>query len=280
LIRVVVVVISLACATPAAAEGTSHGGLHEHPSPNVSVGLEVSAPGSDGSSSFHPHDPHAPRPVRYVAIAAKSPGNGLDNLCNAGPGPVVPGAVPWGWWYTVVAIDNATGLVISTELVCVPLVPGTNGAPPAPAVPDPPTIADIWDAVGIPFPGVGVSPEAEGVVGLDTWLWSGGPDVVQIAVTLDGYTVTGTAKRSQFRFDAGDGVTSTSVVPGSSTAPAATHVYDVKGAYAVRVASVWEATVTMTGLGLPVPVPVALGTAVLTSTLDYPVVEVRSVLVP
>jgi hypothetical protein len=57
-------------------------------------------------------------------------------------------------------------------------------------------------------------------------------------------------------------------------------VYDVKGSYSVRVASVWDADVTMTGPGITTPLPVAIGRAVLTSTRAYPVVEVRSVLVP
>jgi hypothetical protein len=36
----------------------------------------------------------------------------------------------------------------------------------------------------------------------------------------------------------------------------------------------------MVGPGLATPVPIAIGRAVLTTTRDYPVVEVRSVLLP
>jgi hypothetical protein len=42
---------------------------------------------------------------------------------------------------------------------------------------------------------------------------------------------------------------------------------------------VWRATVTMTGPGGIAAVPVELDTAVLTATVDYPVVEVRTRLV-
>jgi hypothetical protein len=282
---VFVFVFVVALATPAAAGGNGHGGVGDQTGgPHVRVGLEVFAPGHGGAAggpSYGPHDRNAPRPVRYEAIPSHSPPPGLDNLCNATQGPVTPDAVPWGWWYTVVAIDTNTGQVISRQTVCVPLTPAdTNGPPPPPALPAPPTIAEIWNAVGIPAPTIGVNPENEGVVGLDTWLWSGGATTVGIAVTLDGYTVTGIARRTGFRFDPGDGAPVTTDEAGTGDRPAATHVYDRKGTYPLAVSSLWEADVTMTGPGLLAPLPIAIGTAVVSSTRDYPVVEVRSVLVP
>jgi hypothetical protein len=278
---VAVTTLVIAClVSPAHAGGRGDGGLDDRPGPHLTVGLAVIAPGESGKS-YDPHDDDAPRPIRYEAVPAHSPPPGLDNLCNAAQGPVAPGTVAWGWWYTVTAIDNATGQVLSRETVCVPLPdPNTPGPPPPPPVPVPPTIGEIWDAAGIPAPAVGVSPGAVGVVGLDTWLWSGGPDVVQLAVTLGGWTVTGVAHRTELRFDTGDGDTTTAPAPGSRAAPALTHVYDVKGEYALQVASVWQATVTMTGPGLAAPIPIAIGSAVVTVTQDYPVVEVRSVLLP
>jgi hypothetical protein len=252
--------------------------LHEHDGDaDVSVELEVVAPGHadvpDGAP-YRPGDGGAPRPVRYEAVPAHTPGLGLENLCNTGTG--------FGWWYTVTAIDNVTGAVLSQTPVCVPFTdPAVPGIPPPPALPVPPTIADIWDAVGVPAPPIGISPANEGVVGLETWMWSGGDAAVDVAVTLDGYTVTGTARRTELSFDSGDGAPPTATTePGSFSAPAASRVYDVKETYAVRVAARWQADVTMTGPGLPAPVPIAIGTAVITSTQDYPVVEVRSVLVP
>jgi hypothetical protein len=273
----------VACAVPASAGGSGHGGVGDVPGgPHVRVGLEVFAPGQGATGpAYGPHDHTAPRPVRYEAIPSHSAPPGLDNLCNATQGPVSPDAVPWGWWYTVVAIDTATGQVISRETVCVPLTPADpNGPPPPPALPEPPTIAQIWDAVGIPAPGLGVNPDAEGVVGLDTWLWSGGATTVGIAVTLDGYTVTGVARRTGFRFDPGEREPLVTTAPGTPSHPAATHVYERKGEYTVAVGSVWDADVTMTGPGIPTPLPIAIGTAVVSATRDYTVVEVRSVLVP
>ncbi len=281
-ISIAITVLLGVTAVPAHAAGSGDGGLDNGPGgPHVSVGLEVVAPGGDGSQSYTPDDEHAPRPIRYEAVPAQSPPPGLDNLCNAASGAVAPGEIAWGWWYTIVAIDNATGAVLSRDVVCVPLpIAGANEPPPPPALPVPPTVGEIWRAVGLPAPTVGVSPAGEGVVGLPTWLWSGGPGTVQVAVGLDGYTVTGVATRTEYRFDAGDGTVTATPAPGSRTAPAVTHVYDVKGDHALRVGAVWEATVTMTGPGLPAPVPVAIGSAVVTATRDYGVVEVRSVLLP
>jgi hypothetical protein len=285
--RVLLAALALvaASAPPAVAGGNGHGSVGNEPGgPHVRVGLQVYAPGYGGTGSgpaYGPHDGSAPRPVRYEAIPSHSPPPGLDNLCNATQGPVTPDAVPWGWWFTVVAIDTATGRVISREAVCVPLTAAdTNGPPAPPAIPTPPTIAEIWDAVGIPAPEIGVNPDAEGVVGLDTWLWSGGATTVAIAVNLGGYTVTGVARRTGLRFDSGDGAATTTVAAGTAARPATTHVYERKGAYTLAVSSVWEAAVTMTGPGIPTPLPIAIGTAVVSSTRDYPVVEVRSVLVP
>jgi hypothetical protein len=278
-------VITLSAAAPASAGSVGGGGgVDGHsPHPRVSVDLHVYAPGSDGTTSYGPHDHNAPSPVRVEAVAAHSPGNGMENLCNAGSQPVTPTSVPWGWWYTVTIVDSATGQVLSTELVCMPL-PSLTGAgtpPPPPALPNPPTIAEVWDAVGIPAPPIGVNPANEGVVGLGTWLWSGGATQVQVAVTLNGYTVNGTARLVEYRFDGGDkGSTASAADAGSAAHPAATHVYDRKGTYALSVASVWDAQVTMVGPGITTPVPIAIGRAVVTTTRDYPVVEVRSVLLP
>jgi hypothetical protein len=275
------VAIALAPLAPAGAAGIGDGGLGDG---ELRVGLEVYAPGSGGSDGGAPAlpDGESPRPVRYEAVPARSSAPGLDGLCNAQAAePLTPDTVVWGWWYTIVAIDNATGAVLSEETVCVPLPVNDPATPPAPpALPVPPTIAQIWRAAAIPAPPLGVSPAVEGVVGLDTWLWSGGATVVQIAVSLDGYTVSGTARLVEYRFDGGDGVSARAAAPGSRAAPAATHVYDVKGTYDLRVGSVWDADVTMTGPGIATPVPVAIGTAVVTTTRAYGVVEVRSTLVP
>jgi hypothetical protein len=276
---------ALFAGAPAFGAGDGAGGVHDPTGdPSLRVGLRIFAPGGDGTRSFGPHDPGAPSPIRYLAIAAHSPPPGLDNLCNAAPGGPGGPAIAWGWWYTIETISNATGLTIASNVVCEPLPAGTtpgNAAAPTVVLPTPPTIAEIWDATGIPAPVLGVNPTAEGVVGLGTWLWSGGATARQVAVSVGGFTVTGTAHLSTYRFDPGDGAAAlTTTVPGSGTAPAVTYLYDVKGTYQLAVASLWDADVTMTGPGFAAPLPVAIGTAVVTTARAYPVVEVRSVLLP
>jgi hypothetical protein len=146
-------------------------------------------------------------------------------------------------------------------------------------LPDPPTIGEIWDAVALSPPQIGVSPGDEGVTGLETRLWAANPRTdVGVSVTLDGFTVTGTAHLVGYRFDFGDGDATTTSTAGSAAVPAARHVYETKGAYALRIAALWRGQFEMTGPGIATPVPVDLRTAQLTTTRNYRVAEIRSVL--
>ena len=143
-----------------------------------------------------------------------------------------------------------------------------------------PTIGDVWRAVALPRPVVGANPVTRGVTGLDTRLWSGGAQTVQVAVAIGGFRVTGTARVVGYRFSTDEGFLGASAGPGDAAHPAAAHRFAAKGPHSVSVASVWRATVTMTAVGGdPIAVPIDIDTAVLTATVDYPVVEVRSKLV-
>ena len=62
---------------------------------------------------------------------------------------------------------------------------------------------------------------------------------------------------------------------GSEATPAVTHMYERKGTYRVAVGTIWTATVAMTGPGV-VARPTPIGSAWLTVSADYPVIEVRS----
>jgi hypothetical protein len=142
-----------------------------------------------------------------------------------------------------------------------------------------PTVGDVWRAVALPPPVVGVNPVSRGVTGLDTRLWSGGPQTAQVAVTLGGVRVTGVARVIEYRFFTDDGYLGATTVPGDADHPAFAHRFTTKGAHTVSVASVWRANVTMVGLGTAAPVPIDIQVAVLTATVGYPVTEVRSRLV-
>ena len=93
------------------------------------------------------------------------------------------------------------------------------------------------------------------------------------------WTVTGTAGLAEVTFDLGDGETVTASGPGSEAEPAATHVYETKGTYTITVTARWTADFVLAGPGLPGR-PTPMGAAVLRSTRDYPVQEVRGLLVP
>jgi len=228
-------------------------------------------------------DAAAYRPFVYEAVPNSSSGFSLEHLCNAANAPFDPngGTVPWGWRYTVYKRDRATGaLVGEPEEICVPLTdPTATKPPPAPELPQPPTLGEIWNAAALPRPEIAMSPDARGITGLETRMWAANPERdVAVSVNLRGFTVTGTAHLVGYSFDFGEGSPVDAPAGGSVDAPAARHTYETKGSYQIRVAALWRGEFEMTGPAITDPVPVDLRTAQLTSTRDYPVAEIRSVL--
>ena len=281
LIRLAVVLALLAAvAMPApnasAAEGS--GELHDG---RFAVGVEVDAPGTDPQTR-DAGDRSLPRLIRYVATPllphSDAPGS-LENLCNANGAPTGPGGVVFGWLYRVIAY-TPDGRIVSDTHVCVPF-PDQNDRsrpPPPPALPEPPTIGEVWRAIQLPLPVVGANPVSRGVTGLTTRLWSGGAQTAAVRARIDGFTVVGSARVVEYRFATDEGYLGAGG-PGSEASPAFTHDFATKGAHTLMVSSVWRATVTMVGPGVAVPIPIDINVAVLTATADYPVTEVRSRLV-
>lgn len=258
----------------AAAEGSGELGGGK-----LGVGIEAATPGV--AVTIDAGSPSLPRLVHYVVKPLLSETLGsIEALCDASGNAVTGTAgIVFGWIYDVIAYTN-DGRVISDTHECVPFADPNNRSitPPAPVLPQPPTVGDVWRAVALPRPVVGVNPVSRGVTGLTTRLWSGGPQVARVAATIDGFTVTGTARVVEYRFATDEGYLGASG-PGSEANPADTHLFATKGAHTLSVSSVWRATVTMSGPGVVVAVPVDIDVAVLTATVDYPVVEVRSQLV-
>lgn len=244
----------------------------------LGVGIETArsaqpVPVDAGSSSL-------PRLIHYswTVIPSVQVGD-LAGLCNANPqGGSDPNQAVFGWFYRVIG-STAGGQVVSDELVCVAHPNANDGAPPMPVLPTSPTVGDVWRAVALPRPVVGANPVSRGVTGLKTRLWAGGAQTAQVAVSIGAYRITGTARVVEFRFSTDEGYSGASTAPGDASNPAATHEFTRKGAHQLSVASVWRATVTLVGPGVTVPIPIDIDTAVLTATVDYPVVEVRSRLV-
>jgi hypothetical protein len=197
----------------------------------------------------------------------------------AGVGPICDANGAPGSWYGLVVRDLA-GTVVSNENRCVPLNPdGGLGAPPA--LPPVPTTGDIWRVAlrQIDAPRLGVNPSPVGLTGLETWLWYDGPSELEVAAGIGPWTVTGTARLAEVTFDLGDGETVTAARAGSEADPAARYVYETKGTYEVVVTARWTADFVLSGPGLPSR-PTPMGSAVLRSTSEYPVQEVRGLLVP
>lgn len=275
-----VVVLALLAAVVVYAPVGASEGSGELDRGRLGVGVEVDAPGSQpvtiesGSHSL-------PRLVHYVAtpLLAETVGS-IENLCDASGAAVNgPDGIVFGWIYDVIALTR-DGRVLSDMHECVAFPDPNNraGPPPPPPLPEAPTIGEVWRAVALPRPVVGVNPVSRGVTGLATRLWSGGAQTAQVAATIDGFTVTGVARVVEYRFATDEGYLAAGR-PGTEGAPAATHDFATKGAHTLSVSSVWRATVTMTGPGVTVPIPIDIDVAVLSATVDYPVVEVRSRLV-
>lgn len=246
----------------------------------LAVGIEVAASGSQPVER-EAGDRSLPRLVHYVYTALQPGRSGsLEVVCDASGASVTnPAPIVWGWLYDVVAYTKDERIISDTH-VCVafPDPNDRSGPPPAPTRAEAPTIGEVWRAVGLARPVVGVNPVSRGVTGLTTELWSGGAQTARVAATVNGFTVTGTARVVEYRFATDEGYLGASG-PGSETKPAARYDFATKGAHTLSVSSVWRATVTMTGPGITVPIPVDIDVAVLTATVDYPVAEVRSQLV-
>ncbi len=269
------VTLALAVAVPASAtdsHGAGGGSLHDD---DITVGLTVLEPGSSVPIDAH-HD-RSRSLITYEVQQDPPPANGdLSHLCNAS---TTPGTVVFGWLYRLIGRDPSGNVVVDTT-ICEPVTDPSSGPPPPPPLPHPPTIAAVWSAATLPVPALGVDPATRGITGLPTRLWSGGADTVDLAVSVDGWTVTGVARRVGYVVDTGDGAPAAAASPGDAHHPIATHVYETKGAYDVSAASLWTASATLSGPSLVAPITVDLGRATLTATRVYRVAEIRSVLIP
>ncbi|MFN8036931.1 MAG: hypothetical protein U0V73_13430 [Acidimicrobiia bacterium] len=159
------------------------------------------------------------------------------------------GSIVDGQATTAREVQRSTGSVVASRIVCVALRGGA--VPPLDAAP---TYAEIWRNVALPRPVVLVSPKVTGLTGMPTWFWYDQTNLVQVDVTLNGWTVTGAAHLTQVEWDTGDhhvasvGGTFDAPVPLSSERDhAAEHVYETKGTYPLGASTEWEGRVHVTG---------------------------------
>jgi hypothetical protein len=232
----------------------------------------IIAPGQGGGGgTVSAGDPNGPAPYKYTWVPGGVFG-GRGPSCDAGFGQP-------GWLHTLVVTD-LSGAIVSQEVQCLALNP--DGSLPAPpALPPVPSIGEIWRAAlrQIPPPKIGINPRPTGLTGLETWLWYEGPEELQVTTSIGPWTVTGTARVQDVVFEMGEGRTARADRAGSESDPAARYVYETKGRYRVVATARWGADFVLTGPGLP-PRPTPMGVAVLRSSEDYAVQEVRGLLVP
>ena len=236
----------------------------------IIVGI-ISPGQGGGGGAVSAGDPNGPAPYKYTWVPGGVFG-GRGPSCDAGFGEP-------GWLHTLVVTD-LSGAIVSQEVQCLALNPD-GSLPPPPALPPVPSIGEIWRAAlrQIPPPKIGINPRPTGLTGLETWLWYEGPEELQVSTSIGPWTVTGTARVQDVVFDMGEGRTARADRAGSASDPAARYVYETKGRYRIVATARWGADFVLTGPGLP-PRPTPMGVAVLRSSEDYPVQEVRGLLVP
>ena len=233
----------------------------------------IIAPGQDGGSgNVSAGDPNGPPPYKYTWMPRRHRRRARSRAAT-------PGFGQPGWPYTLVVQDLA-GAIVRQESAASRRTP-TAAVPAPPALPPVPSIGEIWRAAlrQIPPPKIGINPRPTGLTGLDTWLWYEGPEELQVSTSIGPWTVTGTARVQDVVFEMGEGRTARANRAGSESDPAARYVYETKGEYRIVATARWGADFVLTGPGLP-PRPTPMGIAVLRSSEDYPVQEVRGLLVP
>ncbi len=271
-----VATIALACSAPtvAAADHGTGDGTFETDTARISVWATNHTDGS----AFASGDPDGPRRWRMRVTLDETAGGlfpgGSTVYCII----EINGAQPaLGHQYTVDTIDTQSGEVVRSSKRCEPLIPEdvpASALPPTP--PTPPTFGEMWESAQIPAPTIGLNPKGVGITGLHTRLWAIGPDIVTVTATVRGYTTTGYAIRTGYRFKFGDGSgVQNTTTSGTSSVPAATRKYQKKGTYTIEVGSLWVASVRVSGPGIPTTTT-SLGEAIIIAEHSYKVVEVRS----
>lgn len=187
-----------------------------------------------------------------------------------------------GTWYVKTCGGNQAGYVWAPE--------GTTPGPPPP--PPPPTAEEMFDLVPIPTPAWGVSPQGDGLTGLQTWLWdTNGAGSRTVTATIRGWTATATASPNRWQWTmyepgqpapAGSrsnppaAVSATS--PGSQAAPATEFRYETPGEYTLTLRVTWTGSYTYTRPGFS-PTTSPLGSSTREATRGYTVASISPVIV-
>jgi hypothetical protein len=222
----------------------------------VTVGIKLVAPGAEGAEGG------STPLVGYVSYqyfdGTAQPGD-LSGLCSIGD--------DFGALFRVVG-TTPDGTIVDDHTVCVPFTEG-DPTPHPPPLPQPPTVAEAWNAAKLPAPVITTDPATRGITGLETRISTTGPTTITIDATIRGYRVVGTATLDHY---------TVSVDGGSATnTDHSTYTFETKGMHTIEIRAVWRGTATLTGPDLLGPITLGdIGTATITTTRQYPVHEVRS----
>ncbi len=202
--------------------------------------------------------------VSYRVVPERAAIGSLAGWC------AVAGSPLGGTEYHVIG-TAANGAVVADSRVCVPIQ--TAGVAPAIVLPQPPTVLETWRAARLPAPDIRTDPATRGITGLDTRIWTTGPDTKSIDAAIRGYRIVGTATLDHYTISVDGGA--------ARDAGSGHYTFETKGTHTIVIGAVWHGTATLTGPGLAVPVVLPdIGTATLTTTRTYPVNEIRAVLQP
>lgn len=194
----------------------------------------------------------------------------LDDLCTASDDPTRTGHL-----VRYALIDSATGQVLRTETVCTADT-AEDAPPPAPLPPAPPTREELIDATPIPEPAILANPSGRGLTGLESWFWAADDGPVTASVTLRGWTVSGTLTADHWTWTTGDGGHYDMSTSGSADDPAVRHMWETKDTWSVTLEVSWTGTYTVSGFGTTLVIDELVAED--STTVEYPVVEVRAVL--
>jgi hypothetical protein len=303
LLTVLTLVVVLLVATGAYADGPTGGGYidtdgigadvgtSDDPVPGVDDGAGNDRGAGTGGESAGEANPFQWQRQWVAGYECRIYANGTTGINNIGAPalpPEAPAVTETGSPYEDVLVDTRTGEVVA----------GGEGSPDCsfpsqpipPLPPEPPSTGEVRDRTPLPAPAWGVSPQADGLTGLETWLWDDNGDAGRdVTATIRGYAVTTHAEPESWRWTMAEpgepgppSRTNPNPVvaasqPGTPSDPAASYTYETAGDYTLTLRVTWRGTYTFSGNGAP-PVTVDLGTIVRESSRDYHVAQLRPVL--
>lgn len=213
-----------------------------------------------------------------------------DNDSGSGPGsgsgyyvrrtvrsePVLCVATPDGLRETLRYYLAGTNTLVRTVTRCF-----APDAPAPPLPPPPPSAISVFRQAPLVAPAIHLSPPANGLVGVETWLWWGvDPTIAPLSVAAGEWSASIQVHAPQLRWDLGNGDVVTSAAAGSGPDdPSLRYVYDHPCACTVTLTVRWRGTVTLTHPLAVAPIVQSVGPVDVTTAVPYAVEAREAVIV-